>query len=404
MPADKPALDQLRIDRTNGEEPRSRAWVVFVVLTLLVAVAGLGWRFAPGRVQAVSTLAVKETEMSGPRTVLNASGYVVARREATVSSKITGKVVEVLIEEGMKVEAGQILARLDDVNVKTSLQLAQAQLDSVRSALGETTVLLAQAKREAGRVQRLATEKIASSSELDQVQSQEASLRARLERLKAEVAVSEREVAVWQQQMEDTLIRAPFAGVVTVKNAQPGEMISPVSAGGGFTRTGICTLVDMTSLEIEVDVNESYINRVTAGQPVEASLDAYPDWHIPAKVIAVIPTADRQKSTVRVRIGFEKLDPRILPQMSIKVAFQAGAENTAGQKAMLVPRQAVQKLGAKDTVLLVRQGKAERVTVVSGGVKGDELLVTFGLAAGDRIIMPIPKNLKDGALVKEAKP
>ncbi len=404
MPAEKPALDQLRIDRTNGEEPRSRAWVVFVVLAVLLVLAGLGWRFAPGRVQAVSTLPVKETEVSGPRTVLNASGYVVARREATVSSKITGKVVEVLIEEGMKVEAGQILARLDDINVKTSLQLAQAQLDSVRSALGETTVLLAQAEREAGRIQRLAQEKIASASELDQVQSQEASLRARLERLKAEIAVGEREVAVWQQQMEDTLIRAPFAGVVTVKNAQPGEMISPVSAGGGFTRTGICTLVDMTSLEIEVDVNESYINRVTAGQPVEANLDAYPDWHIPAKVIAVIPTADRQKSTVRVRIGFEKLDPRILPQMSIKVAFQAGAENTAGQKVMLVPRQAVQKLGAKDTVLVVRQGKAERATVVSGGVKGDEILVTSGLVAGDRVILPIPKNLKDGALVKEAKP
>jgi RND family efflux transporter MFP subunit len=404
MPAEKPTLDQLRIDRVNGEEPRSRAWVVFVVLAVLLVLAGLGWRFAPGRVTVVSTVVAKETELTGPRTVLNASGYVVARREATVSSKITGKVIEVSIEEGMKVEAGQILARLDDINVRVSLQLAQAQLDAARSALGETTVLLAQAEREAGRIQRLAQEKIASASELDQAQAQEASLRARLERLKADTAVGERELAVWQQQLEDTLIRAPFTGVVTVKNAQPGEMISPISAGGGFTRTGICTLVDMASLEIEVDVNESYINRVTAGQPVEASLDAYPDWRIPAKVIAVIPTADRQKSTVRVRIGFEKLEPRILPQMGIKVAFQEGAEKMAGLKVILVPRQAVQKQGAKDTVLVVRQGKAERATLVSGGVKGDEIMVTSGLVVGERIITPVPKNLKEGAPVKEARP
>ena len=230
---------------------------------------------------------------------------------------------------------------------------------------------------------------------------------ARLERLRAEVTVAERQVEDWKQQMDDTIIRAPFAGVVTTKDSQPGEMISPISAGGGFTRTGICTLVDMASLEIEVDVGESFINRVTAGQPVEATLDAYSDWKIPGKVIAIIPTADRQKATVKVRVGFDKLDPRILPQMGVKVAFQsdekAGSETAAGS-SIVVPKAAVQESNGKGVVWIVREGKVQRRAVGLGPARDDGRVVTAGLAAGDELILDPPSDLAEGKPVKVEKP
>src|SRR5438128_5984988 len=240
----------------------------------------------------------------------------------------------------MKMEAGQILAGIDSPNVEKGVRLAEAQSESVRKALDETKANLEQAERELARFTELAANKVASQSDLDRAEAEAKSLRARLEKQKADVVVSERDVAQWEQQLDDTVIHAPFAGIVTSKNAQPGEMISPMSAGGSFTRTGICTLVDMGSLEIEVDVNESYINRVEPGQPVEATLDSYPDWHIPSKVIAIIPTADRQKATVKVRVGFEKLDPRILPDMGVKVAFQGAGEAAAASRSVLVPKAA----------------------------------------------------------------
>ncbi len=216
------------------------------------------------------------------------------------------------------------------------------------------------------RLSQLAASKMVSQSELDRADADAKSSQARLERQQADVAVAEREVALWKQQLDDTIIRAPFAGIVTSKNAQPGEMISPMSAGG-FTRTGICTIVDMSSLEIEVDVNESYINRVEPGQPVEATLDAYPDWRIPAKVIAIIPTADRQKATVKVRVGFEKLDPRILPDMGVKVAFQqTPAQPRPPNRGIVVPKAAVHQRDGRDVVWVVREGRVERRAVTVG--------------------------------------
>src|SRR5207253_1236453 len=216
--------------------------------------------------------------------------------------------------------------------------------------------------------------------------------------------VAERQVASWQQQMEDTIIRAPFAGIVTSKNAQPGEMISPLSVGG-FTRTGICTVVDMESLEIEIDVNESYINRVEAGQPVEGTLDAYSDWTIPCKVIAVIPTADRQKSTVKVRVGFDKLDPRILPEMSVKIAFHEGLGSGAvSQRVFVIPAAAIHQKEGHDVVLVMHSGRAERRAITVASSTGEESWVNSGLAAGEKVILDWPKVLTDGAKVKEAKP
>jgi len=370
---------------------------------LALVLAGAGWWWLRARATEVRTALARELEVGGPRTLLNGSGYVVARREATVSSKVTGKVIEVLLEEGMKVEAGQVLARLDDTNVKANLQLAQAQLGAAKAALAEIAVRLDEAEKELRRITDLAASRINTQAALDHALAEVNAQKARLESQEAAAAVAEKEVAVWQQQLEDTVIRAPFAGIVTAKNAQPGEMISPISAGGGFTRTGICTLVDIASLEIEVDVNESYINRVQTGQPVEATLDAYPDWRIPAKVIAIIPTADRQKATVKVRVGFLELDARMLPEMGVKVAFHEREQKAGGNRAVAVPKAAMQKLDGRDVVMVVQNGRAERRAVTLGGVKGDETLVLAGLAAGERVVVQAPPNLADRDRVREAK-
>ena len=214
--------------------------------------------------------------------------------------------------------------------------------------------------------------------------------------------MADRQIAYWKQQFDDNTIRAPFAGIVTSKNAQPGEMISPMSVGG-FTRTGICTIVDMSSLEIEVDVNESYINRVGSGQPVEATLDSYPEWHIPAKVIAIIPTADRQKATVKVRVGFEKLDSRVLPDMGVKVAFQSTGEGQAASRNMVVPKTAVRQRDGRDLVWVVREGRVERRAVTVGTARGDEVTIAAGLSGGDRVMVEGPDNLADGTKVTETK-
>jgi RND family efflux transporter MFP subunit len=340
----------------------------------------------------------------GDRTVLNSSGYVTARRDATVSSKITGKVTEILIEEGMSVKEGQVLARLDDTNVRASLLLARAQEASAQASLEETRVRLREAEQELKRQTDLARAKVATPADYDHAAAAALAYKARLEQQQAETAVAERTVAIWQQQLEDTIIRAPFAGIVTSKNAQPGEMISPMSSGG-FTRTGICTIVDMESLEIEIDVNESYINRVESGQPVEATLDAYPDWKIPCKVIAIIPTADRQKSTVRVRVGFDKLDLRILPEMGVKVAFrETGGAATAARRTVMVPKAAVQQQDGRDVVMAVQAGRAERRAVTVGGVGANEIEISAGVTAGERVVVDGPKDLPDGAAVKEIKP
>jgi RND family efflux transporter MFP subunit len=336
--------------------------------------------------------------------VLNASGYVTARRQATVSSKITGKVVEVLVEEGKRVEAGQILARVDDTNIKAGLRLAEAQASAAKSALHETRVRLKEAELQLKRTVDLAKNNIATQSDLDHAEAEAHSLKARLEKQQVDVTVAEHEIAVWQQQLEDTVIRAPFAGIVTSKNAQPGEMISPLSVGG-FTRTGICTIVDMTSLEIEVDVSESYINRVEPGQPVEAKLDAYPDWTIPCKVIAIIPTADRQKATVKVRVGFDKLDPRILPEMAAKVAFRdATTDGTVANRALIIPRAALQSVDGRDVVFVLQNGRAELRAVTVSASRDDEAIIASGLTARERVIISPPKDLADGAAVKQSKP
>lgn len=392
-------LNNLHIDRSSPEarKPRKGLWLLAGLSLLLLAGGGWWWRDASSAV-AVRAATVRERAGDRAGAVLNASGYVTARLRATVSSKITGKVQEVLVEEGMKVRKGQVLARLDNTTPQANLALAQAQLGAARRALAETEVRLKEANLTLGRTRGLVAEGVSSQAELDTAQAEVDSLKARLALGREEVAVAERQVALRQREVEDTVIRAPFAGVAISKDAQPGEMISPVSAGGGFTRTGICTLVDMSSLEIEVDVNESYITRVRPRQRVEAILDAYPDWRIPARVITTVPTADRQKATVRVRIAFDRLDPRIFPDMGVKVTFLApeDAGREPSRQYLLVPRAALRREDEREVVYVLKQDRVERRAVRVGAVEGEEVEVLSGLSAGEQVVVEGPEDLADG--------
>jgi RND family efflux transporter MFP subunit len=401
-PANSP-LDELRIERRPEPQSRLTLWpAAGLLLFVLAAGAVVWWHSRTSAVEVQLAVARDAATGKGGRSVLDASGYVTARRAATVSSKVTGKVTEVLFEEGLKVTEGQVLARLDDTNVRTSLDLAAAQLASARAALAETEAQLQNANQEFQRSTELVKQRIAAQADLDLAESNAKSLAAHLAQQKLDAVVAERQVAVWQQQLDDLTIRAPFAGIITTKDAQPGEMISPVSAGGGYTRTGIGTVVDMSSLEIEIDVNESYINRVEPGQAVEAVLDAYPDWKIPCQVIAIIPTADRQKSTVKVRVAFDQLDPRILPDMSVKVAFQS-ATGSAAARAVAIPKDSVRSLDGRDVVFVAQQGRAERRAVTVSATQGDDSVLSAGVAAGEQVIVNAPAGLADGAPVKEKR-
>jgi RND family efflux transporter MFP subunit len=393
-------LSALRIERAPLAAPTRRWGRSVFVLLLLGAAAGGGWwwmrRVVPIEVEVAQ---VSQRAVGAQASVLNASGYVTARRRATVSSKVTGKVIEVNVEEGMAVREGQVLARLDDSSIRAGLDLARAQLEASRRAVPEVEVRLEEARLTLNRRTRLAKEGLATPADLEQAEAEVNSLIARIASLREQTIVAERQVALQQTAIDDMVIRAPFSGVAISKDAQPGEMVSPVSAGGGFTRTGISTIVDMRSLEVEVDVNESYINRVASGQPVTAVLDAYPDFAIPAKVIAVVPTADRQKATVLVRIGFNALDPRILPDMGVKVTFLREATEgsaPAERPVALVPKSAVKVEGSASYVFLVRQDTVERRAVQSAGTDGDRMEITAGLTAGDRVVVAPPTGLAEG--------
>jgi RND family efflux transporter MFP subunit len=407
MSFDQNALDSLRIERqatppTNRSSGSFYKWFLGAVLVLAV-VAGAYALLREDAIEVRTATAVAAGGSASAGTVLNASGYVVARRQSTVSSKVTGKIQEVLVEEGMTVKEGQLLARLDDTTSRPLLDLAQRQLAASRKDLEEVQVRLAEAQRNLRRTEQLRTDKLVSEQQLDQAQSEVAALSARLESLRGQVAVAEGNVRVRTQEIDDLLVRAPFDGVVVSKDAQPGEMVSPMSAGGGFTRTGIATIVDMQSREIEVDVNESFINRVKAGQRTEAVLDAYPDFTIPSHVINIVPTADRQKATVRVRIGFDALDPRILPDMGVKVSFLEDRSEdvaAAARPSVRVPAGAVFRDGDASYIWRIRNDEVERVAVSTGAERDGQIEVLSGIDAGDTVVATPVEGLQDGATVK----
>jgi len=354
----------------------------------------------------VEVAAARPASGSQGETLLNASGYVTPRRRATVAAKITGRVTGVYFDEGVYVKEGQLLATLDDSDAKRALEAAVADRNASQAAIADLEVQLKHADIELHRTQALYDEKVQSQDALDTARTNVDSLKAKIALAKEQVDAAAARIEEARQTVENCVIRAPFVGVIVSKDAQVGEMISPMSAGGGFTRTGIATIVDMNSNEIEVDVNEAYIARVRPGQRVSATLDAYPDWQIPSHVRTIIPTADRQKATVKVRISFDKLDPRILPDMGVKVAF-LGEEETKGrgkargpEPRAVIPQQAVRGEGSASYVFAVREGKLERRAVNLGQPVGSDVEVFAGVTAGDQLVLRGPENMHDGQKVE----
>ncbi|MBV9317323.1 MAG: efflux RND transporter periplasmic adaptor subunit [Gammaproteobacteria bacterium] len=409
----KALLGQLRIDRDEppvGAGIGRRTWIVAAAVVLAALAAAAAWLLLrSGGVQTVHTASAQPIAAAGGgASVLDATGYVTARRQATVSAQITGTVAAVLIEEGDHVKEGQVIGRLDDTAQRAALAQAQAQLHSAQALLLQAQAQLAQNLRDVRRDEDLVKRKLVSEQAVELARTQVEAQSAQVEAQRKQIDLAAANVRAAQVQLDYCTVRAPFTGVVIAKAAQVGEIISPLSAGGGFTRTGIGTLVDMDSLEVEVDVNEAYINRVEPGQRVESVLNAYPDWRIPSHVIAIIPTADRSKATVKVRIGLDVKDNRIVPDMGVRVSFLDAANAADGAhehpRGVLVPAAALRKDGEQDVVFVVQGQRVQRRAVSLGGTSGDARQLLSGVSAGEAVVVEGPADLRDGARVSEAKP
>jgi len=409
MNASAELLKELRIDRRKGSapppSPRRGLWIVLAIVALLL-LGAVAWfvfgRERPIEVTTAPVVAIQQGTASS--SVLDASGYVVARRMATVSAKITGKVREVMIEEGMRVEEGQVMATLDPIDANAQRSLSASQLEAARSQLAGLQAQVAQADAEAGRLQKLVDQQLVSRSQFDLAMAQRDSLRAQLRTAQRNTKVASDSLAIADLGVDNNVVRAPFSGVVTAKAAQPGEIVSPLSAGGGFTRTGIGTIVDMDSLEIEVEVGEAFIGRVQPKMPVEATLNAYPEWKIPAEVIAIVPTADRGKATVKVRVALKVKDPRIVPEMGVRVSFleSAAPAQAAAPKGVRVPASALVEREQKTVAFVVGDDqRVQQVPVTVGVALNNDRQVTAGLSAGQQVVSNPPPELRDGSAVVE---
>jgi len=400
----RPDLSSLRIEDRERRGDRTGRRLAVAALALALLLLGAAGAFLL-RARPFPVEVATAQEGGGVRAgLLNASGYVTPLRKATIASKVTGRVVGVFFDEGAHVRKGQVLATLDDADARLALASARTAQEATQAAIADYEVQLANARTQERRTEELRAGEAQTQEALDNARTAVGSLEARIAAGRAQVAAAQARVREAQQNVDNCVIRAPFEGIVVSKDAQVGEMVSPVSAGGGFTRTGIATVVDMDSLEIEVDVNEAYIARVTPGQAVRAALDAYPDWEIPARVRTIIPSADRQKATVKVRITFLERDPRVLPDMGVKVTFlgEEPKREAGAAGAVLVPQDAVRDDGKK-IVFLVKGGRAERRAVTLGGSRGAEALVLAGLSPGDVVVVKGPEGLKDGEPVAVQK-
>jgi len=406
IPANAPVHDlgSLRIDDSHraGSNWGKRLAIFFGLLVVLAGLSGAVFSFWNQKPLVEVVVAQKSTSSGGREALLNASGYVTPRRRATIAAKITGRVTGVFFDEGTHVAENQLLATLDDADARKALNAAKADYEASKAAITDFEVQLRNARIQLHRAEQLQSAGVETQEQLDNARTNADSLQAKIALAQSQVVSSETRIQEAQQAVDNCTIRAPYAGIVVSKDAQVGEMVSPVSAGGGFTRTGIATIVDMNSNEIEVDVNESYISRVQDGQPVTAILDAYPNWEIPSRVRTIIPSADRQKATVKVRISFLKLDPRILPDMGIKVTF-LGAEQKkpagADVASILIPQSAVHEDNGKKIVFLVKDDKTERRAVTLGGSRGSDTEVIAGIGVGDTVVVKGPENLRDGQSV-----
>ena len=396
-------LRELRIEKEHRDD-HDGAWrwplIVIVVVVLLALAAGAAWYFLlySKSFEVEAATATAPSAGGGDTAVLQATGYVTARRQATVSAQITGTLTDVLIEEGDHVREGQILAHLESTAQQAQLAQAQAQVRAAQALLGQYQTQLAQNQRDLTRAEDLVGRKLVSVQSVELARTQVDSQAAQVLSQRRQVELAQAGVQGAQIQLDYATVRAPFSGVITAKSAQVGEIVSPFSAGGGFTRTGVGTIVDMDSLEIEVDVNEAYINRVQPKQPAQAILDAYPDWKIPAHVIAIIPSADRGKATVKVRVAIEAKDPRVLPDMGVRVSFLEEAQKAAAMppKGVLVPTSAIVQRDGKSIVFAI-DGNVARVKPVTQGQSYSDLRLIEGIPAGTRVVKQPPAELGDGA-------
>jgi RND family efflux transporter MFP subunit len=402
-------LNSLRIHdgQRTGSKTGKRISYATAGLGVIVLVAGAAYAFRNQKT-VVEVVTAQKPGVGGSVGILNASGYVTPRQRATIAAKITGRVTGVFFDEGTHVHQGQLLATLDDSDVRKALDSAKADRDASQAAIADLQVQLRLAEIELKRAEELRKAQVQSQEQLDTASAAADSLKAKIELAKQQVQTAEAKIREAQQAVDNCVILAPYDGIVVSKDAQVGEMVSPISAGGGFTRTGIATIVNMNSNEIEVDVNEAYIARVKDKQRVVAILDAYPNWEIPSHVRTVIPTADRQKATVKVRISFDKLDPRILPDMGIKVTFLDDEpvkkkDTAAPEIAALLPSDAVRDENGKKIVFLVKGDKLERRAVSIGSTQGSQTEILSGLAVGDTVVSKGPANLQDGQAVEIKK-
>jgi RND family efflux transporter MFP subunit len=398
-------LKELRIERAHRDDHDSGGsrwpWAVgILVVVLAVAGAGAWWLFG-ARAIAVQTVTAVAPSSGESAAVLQATGYVTARREATVSAQIIGTLTEVLIEEGDHVKQGQILARLEDSSQKAYLNAAEASAHAAQAQVGQIQAELTQAERDQSRQNDLAARGLVSKQAAEQARTQVDTLRAQLNAQRSQVKAAQAQVAVAKVNYDYTIVRAPFDGVIIDKSAQVGEIIAPSAAGGGFTRTGVGTIVDMDSLEVDVDVNEAYIGRVKPHMPAEAVLDAYPDWKIPAHVIAIVPTADRGKATVKVRVALEQKDDRIVPDMGVRVSFLESKASAPAPKGVLVPASAIVQRDGKSVVFVVDDGKAwQHAVTPAKQTYGDLRLLPAGVPVGASVVDQPPAALHDGSPVK----
>jgi len=405
---DPKLLSQLRIGGEQREDEddggRRRLWLALAGVAIVALIGATAWWLLAARTIVVQTAtAIAPGSGGGAGAVLQATGYITARRQATVSTQITGTLTEVLIEEGVRVEKGQVIARLEDSGLRASLALAEANVKSSEAQVKTAQAQLGQAEADSQRQQSLVASGMATQQFAEQSRTAVATATAQLDARRREADAARAQVTAARVNFDYSVVRAPFAGVVTVKAAQVGEIVSPLSAGGGFTRTGVGTIVDMDSLEIDVDVNEAYINQIRPDMPAEAVLSAYPDWKIPAHVIAIVPAADRGKATVKVRVGLDQKDPRIVPDMGVRVAFlgqKASSAAPAPKGVLLPPAAIVQRGGGKSVVFVVENGKAaERAVAPAAQDVGAMKLVPDGVKAGERVVVSPPPALQDGASV-----
>ena len=407
----KPDLGSLRIHDGQRSQSKMGKRIFYASIPVIIFAGIVAAAFAfRNQKPVVEVATAAKPDAGGPQALLNASGYITPRRRATIAAKITGRVTGVFFDEGTRVAEGQLLATLDDSDVKRALDSAKADRNSAQAAIADYEVQLKNAQISLHRAEQLQKAGVQTQEALDNATTNADSLKAKIELAKQQVAAAESRIGVAQQAVDNCTIRAPFAGIVVSKDAQVGEMVSPISAGGGFTRTGIATVVDMRSNEIEVDVNESYIARVENGQHVTATLDAYPDKPFPAKVRTVIPTADRQKATVKVRItilNLEKYD-FILPDMGVKVAFLENERPAAKDKGKekgpqavaFIPKGAVRSDSNASFVFLVRDGKVARRAVSLGMDRGTDVAILAGVSPGDSLVVKGPESLHDGDKVE----